>query len=352
MSPMPPSATPARQRSPSPSDSPTCRRSPRGSPPRRRFSRWGCARRLGHQRPRRDRGGDRAAVRRRSRVRDDRRSRIRPRVDRAMVAVPRRHAGDPRDALSRRSVVTVSDAAEALERYPMLATLGPEYPGRPGRRAAARRGDDPRGDRINFDRARRFTPRTRRSCSRSGVSVVRRSNGRACSRPSAAVGSERPASRARLRARRRVDAGEIADIASDRVYPLLGGRTGIVGAVSMDGEAIELVSEEGFGSGGRSRSSGSRSPPDDPRPRWSGRTVRCSSVRPRRCGRATPTSGSPRAETARGRGSPRASGRTIGVLSVSYAKRRRSRTGRRGAGDRRGSARTRARALDAPAVER
>ena len=165
-----------------------------------------------------------------------------------MVAVPRRHAGDPRGravAPVRRHRLGRGRGARALSdaRDPR-----PRIPAGRGRRAAARRGDDPRGDRINFDRARRFTPEDE-----ALLLAIGRQCGQAIERARLFEAERRGRERA-LRLRELASAlaaastpGEIADIASDRVYPLLGGRTGIVGAVSMDGEAIELVSEEGSG---------------------------------------------------------------------------------------------------------
>jgi GAF domain-containing protein/anti-sigma regulatory factor (Ser/Thr protein kinase) len=152
------------------------------------------------------------------------------------------------DALARRSVVTVSDAAEALERYPMLGTLGPEFP--LGAQAAAPllSGDAVLGViGVSFDHARRFTPEDE-----SLLLAIGRQCGQAIERVRLFEAERRDRERA-IQLRELASSlaaastpGEIADIASERVYPLLGGRTGIVGAVSMDGEAIELVTEEGF----------------------------------------------------------------------------------------------------------
>jgi len=226
------------------------------------------------------------------------------------------------DALSRRSVVTVSDAAEALERYPMLATLGPEYP--LGAQAAAPllAGETILGViGINFDRARRFTPEDE-----ALLLAIGRQCGQAIERARLFEAERRGRERA-LRLRELASAlaaastpGEIADIASDRVYPLLGGRTGIVGAVSMDGEAIELVSEEGFGSEGAE--SIERIPLSSGRPE--AEVVRTDGPlflgSPEAMRSRYPDVGQPEGGDQAWAGVPlRASGGTIGVLSVSYA---------------------------------
>ena len=237
-----------------------------------------------------------------------------------MVAVPRRHAGDPRGravAPVRRHRLGRGRGARALSdaRDPRRIPAG-----RPGRRAAARRGDDPRGDRHQLRSREALHPEDE-----ALLLAIGRQCGQAIERARLFEAERRGRERA-LRLRELASAlaaastpGEIADIASDRVYPLLGGRTGIVGAVSMDGEAIELVSEEGFGSEGGVdradpalvRTTRGRGGPDGRSvvPRFArGDAVALSDV------------GQPEGEDQAWAGVPlRASGRTIGVLSVSYA---------------------------------
>ncbi len=226
------------------------------------------------------------------------------------------------DALSSGSVVTISNPAEALERYPMLGSLGPEYP--LGAQAAAPllAGDTILGAvGIAFDRARRFTQEDE-----ALLLAIGRQCGLALERARLFEVERRGRERA-IRLRELASAlaaastpGEIADIASDRVYPLLGGRTGIVGAVSTDGEAIELVTEEGFGpegagsveriplSSGRPEAEVVRT--DEPLFLGSPEAMRS---------RFSELGGPPGGDRAWAGVPLRASGRTIGVLSVSYA---------------------------------
>jgi GAF domain-containing protein/anti-sigma regulatory factor (Ser/Thr protein kinase) len=226
------------------------------------------------------------------------------------------------DALSRRSVVTVSNAAEALERYPMLGTLGPEYP--LGAQAAAPllSGDAILGViGISFERASRFSPEDE-----ALLLGIGRQGGQAMER-ARLFEAERQGRERAIRLRELASAlaaastpGEIADIASDRVFPLLGGRTGIVGAVSMDEEAIELVTESGLGPSGAG--SVERIPLSSGRPE--AEVVRSNSplflASPDTMRSRYPDLGEPDSMDRAWAGIPlSASGQTIGVLSVSYA---------------------------------
>jgi GAF domain-containing protein/anti-sigma regulatory factor (Ser/Thr protein kinase) len=225
------------------------------------------------------------------------------------------------DALSRRSVVTVRDADEALERYPMLGTLGPDYP--LGAQAAAPllAGDEILGViGINFDRARRFTAEDE-----ALLLAIGRQCGQAIERARLFESERRGRERA-IRLRELASAlaaastpGEIADIASDRAFPLLGARTGIVGALSMDGETIELVTEEDVGlEGGESIQ---RIPLSSGRPE--AEVVRSDGplflASPDAMRSRYPDLWEPEDVDRAWAGLPlKASGRTIGVLSVSF----------------------------------
>jgi GAF domain-containing protein/anti-sigma regulatory factor (Ser/Thr protein kinase) len=157
------------------------------------------------------------------------------------------------DVLASRSVVTVADATEALERYPMLGTFGPEYP--LGAQAAAPllAGDEILGVLgINFDHARRFDPEDE-----ALLLAVGRQCGQAVQRARLFEAERRARERA-VELRELASAlaaastpGDIANLVPARVLPLLGGTRAIVGAVSLDGDAIELVNDVGVGEGTR-----------------------------------------------------------------------------------------------------
>ena len=154
------------------------------------------------------------------------------------------------DALARRSVVTVGDAAEALERYPMLGTLGPEYP--LGAQAAAPllAGDAILGViGLNFDRARRFTMEDE-----ALLLAVGRLGGQAFERAMLQRSREEAV---RLEARvERVKAvseamtpglgvGEVASAILSEAAEALGAAAGGLGVVRADGRTFEFMSRIG-----------------------------------------------------------------------------------------------------------
>jgi GAF domain-containing protein/anti-sigma regulatory factor (Ser/Thr protein kinase) len=227
------------------------------------------------------------------------------------------------DALSSRSVVTVADATEALERYPMLASVGPDSP--LGAHAAVPLlvGDQVLGViGVDFDRARRFEP-----ADEALLLAVGRQSGQALHRARLFEAERRARERA-IELRELASAlaaastpGDIADIVSGRVFPLLGGTRAIVGALSLDGEAIELVTEVG---------TSARSEPIERIPLSSDRpeteVVRSERMLLLGSPAAIRVRSSDLLETEGGTGARAwagvpliASGRTLGVLAVSYA---------------------------------
>ena len=227
------------------------------------------------------------------------------------------------DAFSRRSVVTVADATEALERYPLLGSFGPTYP--LGAQAAAPllAGDEILGViALSFDHARRFPPEDE-----ALLLAIGRQCAQAIQRAHLFEAERRSRERA-IELRELASAlaaastpGDIADIVADRVFPLLGGQKGIVGALSLDGKAIELVTEVGMGKG---------SEPVERIPVFSDRPASEVVRSERRLLLGSPEAMRSRAsdlvdtdglsDARAWAGFPLiASGRTLGVLSVSYA---------------------------------
>jgi GAF domain-containing protein/anti-sigma regulatory factor (Ser/Thr protein kinase) len=151
------------------------------------------------------------------------------------------------DAITGRTVVTVATAEEALQRYPLLADFGKGYP--IGAQAAAPllAGDDLLGVLgVNFDTDRRFSVQDE-----SLLLAIGRQCGQAIER-ARLFEAERQGREQATKLRELASAlaaaaspSEVADIAARNAVSILGGREVSIGALTTDGRAIETIAVEG-----------------------------------------------------------------------------------------------------------
>ena len=152
-----------------------------------------------------------------------------------------------RDVIAERSVVTVASAQEALERYPLLATIGGDLP--MGAQAAAPllAGDELLGVlSVNFRSTKRFSLEDE-----SLLLAIGRQCGQAIERARLFEAERRARERAtKLRELASALAAaasprEGADVAALTAVAILGSRKASIGAITADGRAIEMIAAEG-----------------------------------------------------------------------------------------------------------
>ena len=152
-----------------------------------------------------------------------------------------------RDVIAERSVVTVASAQEALERYPLLATIGDGLP--MGAQAAAPllAGDELLGVlSVNFRSTKRFSLEDE-----SLLLAIGRQCGQAIERARLFEAEHRARERAtKLRELASALAAaasprEVADVAALTAVAILGSRKASIGAITADGRAIEMIAAEG-----------------------------------------------------------------------------------------------------------
>jgi GAF domain-containing protein/anti-sigma regulatory factor (Ser/Thr protein kinase) len=152
-----------------------------------------------------------------------------------------------RDVIAERSVVTVASAEEALERYPLLATIGGDLP--MGAQAAAPllAGDELLGVlSVNFRSTKRFSLEDE-----SLLLAIGRQCGQAIERARLFEAEHRARERVtKLRELASALAAaasprEVADVAALTAVAILGSRKASIGAITADGRSIEMIAAEG-----------------------------------------------------------------------------------------------------------